>query len=87
MKTSREEERLAERKRIELTVAGMTCAHCVTAVRKGLAAVPGVSDVVVTLDPPRAVVTYDPAKAGPEQLMAAVREAGYEAAGPGAPGG
>ncbi len=78
---------MAERMTIELTVAGMTCGHCVKAVRQGLAAVPGVSDVVVTLAPPRAVVTYDPAKAGPERLRAAVREAGYDAAESGGPGG
>ncbi len=42
-----------------------------------LASVPGVSGVAVTLDPPRAVVTCDPAKAHAGRLEAAVREAGY----------
>lgn len=71
---------MAEQKTITLVVTGMTCGHCVMATRKSLASVPGVSDVAVTLDPPRAVVTYDPAKAGVERLEAAVREAGYDAA-------
>ncbi len=78
---------MAEMKTIALTVTGMTCGHCVMAVKKGLSAVPGVSDVVVTLDPPRAVVAYDPAKAGAERLAAAVREAGYDAGVSGGAGG
>ena len=55
-------------------IKGMTCGHCVMAARKGLEAVPGVSEVAVTLDPPRAVVTYDPAKTGVGMLEAAVRD-------------
>jgi copper chaperone CopZ len=49
------------------------------ATRKALAAVPGVAHVAATLDPQRAVVTFDPAEAGPDGLAAAVREAGYAA--------
>ncbi len=78
---------MAEPRTIALAVNGMTCGHCVMAVKKGLSAVPGVSDVVVTLDPPRAVVVYDPAKADAERLEAAVREAGYDAAASGGAGG
>lgn len=70
---------MAERITVTLRVTGMTCGHCVMATRKSLASVPGVSEVAVTLDPPRAVVTYDPAKTGVERLEAAVREAGYAA--------
>lgn len=79
---------MAERKTVTLVITGMTCNHCVMATRKSLASVPGVADVTVTLDPPRAVVTYDPAKAGDDRLAAAVREAGYVAAiAPGGAGG
>ena len=79
---------MAEQRTVTLVITGMTCGHCVAATRKALAAVPGVANVVVTLDPPRAVVTFDPAKAGPDRLAAAVGEAGYAAsAAPGnAPG-
>ncbi len=78
---------MAEKKTVTLVVTGMSCHHCVTATRKSLASVPGVSDVAVTLDPPRAVVTYDPATTGVERLEAAVRDAGYAAkAAPGAGG-
>ncbi len=78
---------MAERKTVTLAVTGMTCGHCVMATRKSLASVPGVSDVAVTLDPPRAVVTYDPAKAGVERLVAAVKEAGYAASAASGSGG
>ncbi len=78
---------MAEQKTVTLVVAGMSCGHCVMATRKSLASVPGVSDVAVTLDPPRAVVTYDPAKTDLTRLEAAVRDAGYAAsAAPGAGG-
>ncbi len=77
----------AKTKTVTLLVRGMTCGHCVMATRKSLASVPGVSEVAVTLDPPRAVVTYAPATTGVERLEAAVRDAGYEAsAAPGAGG-
>ncbi len=76
---------MVEQRKVVLAITGMSCGHCVAATRKSLASVPGVSDVAVTLDPPRAVVTYDPAKANVERLEAAVRDAGYAAsAAPGA---
>ncbi len=70
---------MAERKTVTLVVTGMSCGHCVMATRQRLASVPGVFDVAVTLAPPRAVVTYDPATTGVERLEAAVRDAGYSA--------
>ncbi len=76
---------MTEQRKAMLVITGMSCGHCVTATRKSLASVPGVSDVAVTLDPPRAVVTYDPAKTDLTRLEAAVKEAGYAAsAAPGA---
>lgn len=70
---------MAEQGTVTLVIKGMTCGHCVMATKKALAAVPGVADVAVTLDPPRAVVTFDPETAGADRLAAAAREAGYEA--------
>jgi len=62
---------------IELNVRGMTCQHCVKAVTEALAAVPGVRRVVsVELAAGRALVEGE---VDPEALVAAVREAGYEA--------
>ena len=63
---------------VELAITGMTCQHCVAAVRKALQAVPGVEQVVsVDLESGSAAVN---GKAPAEQLIAAVKEAGYEAA-------
>jgi copper chaperone len=61
---------------IELDIRGMTCNHCVAAVRKALEEVNGVEDVDVRLEPGSATVRGD---ADVEDLVAAVKQAGYEA--------
>ena len=62
---------------IRLNVSGMTCMHCVSAVKEALAAVAGVDEVVeVTLDPGTATVK---GSASSETLIAVVKQAGYEA--------
>ncbi len=61
---------------IRLNINGMTCGHCVAHTKKNLEAVPGVSEVDVTLEPGAAVVRGD---ANADALIAAVKEAGYEA--------
>jgi len=63
--------------RITLEVKGMTCGHCVAAVKRALSGLPGVGEVEVTLDPPRAKVSYDPAKTTPESMAKAVEGEGY----------
>ena len=60
-----------------LTITGMTCGHCVAAVKKALAAVPGVDSVEVTLSPPRALVVCDPSRTTVEMLTKATAEEGY----------
>jgi len=58
------------------TVTGMTCQHCVGAVREELSRLPGVSDVAVDLDSGQVTVT----SAGPlstDDVRAMVDEAGY----------
>ncbi len=65
---------------IKLDVRGMTCNHCVAAVQQALAAVPGVDEVVeVVLQPGSATVR---GSAGAEALIAAVKQAGYDASVP-----
>lgn len=60
----------------ELKIDGMTCGHCVAAVKKALEAVPGVESAEVSLTPGRAAVRgHAPLKA----LLQAVEEEGYEA--------
>jgi len=54
----------------------MTCNHCVAAVQKALAAVPGVEQAEVTLQPGGATVR---GSATPDVLIGAVKQAGYEA--------
>ena len=63
---------------LDLGVAGMTCASCVTRVERALKKVPGVSDAVVNLATESARVTYAPSGEMEAQLRRAVRNAGYE---------
>jgi mercuric transport protein len=63
--------------RVTLAISGMTCGHCVAAVKKALTAVPGVGEVEVTLAPPLAVVSLDPSMASVETLTKATAEEGY----------
>jgi mercuric transport protein len=65
------------KERVTLAIEGMTCGHCVAAVKKALAAVPGVGEVEVTLAPPRAVVSCDPSRTTVEMLTKATGEEGY----------
>ncbi|MGE5739914.1 MAG: heavy-metal-associated domain-containing protein [Betaproteobacteria bacterium] len=58
-------------------VQGMTCQGCVASVTRVLKAVPGVSDVTVTLKPGNANVVYDGARTTATALKAAVQDAGY----------
>ncbi len=61
------------------TVEGMTCGHCVGAVRQEISALPGVSDVDVDLATGRVTVSRD-REMTTEEIAAAVDEAGYRLA-------
>lgn len=61
-------------------VAGMTCAHCVSAVTQELTAIPGVRAVQVDLGDGRVSVTSDDPLAR-DTVQAAISEAGYELVG------
>ena len=60
-----------------LKVTGMTCNHCVMAVSKALAKVPGVEAAEVSLENAQAVVKGG---ADAQALIDAVKEEGFEAA-------
>jgi len=60
----------------ELSIEGMTCASCVGRIERALAAVPGVTKAAVNLATERASVQGN---AESSALIAAVRDAGYEA--------
>jgi copper ion binding protein len=59
------------------TVTGMTCDHCVAAVRQEVGAVDGVTDVQVELATGTLTIESD-APVDPADVTAAVEEAGYE---------
>jgi mercuric ion binding protein len=67
----------AAQRTVVLSVPGMNCAACPITVRKALEKVAGVQKVKATLEPPEAVVTFDDAKTGVDQLTQATRGAGY----------
>lgn len=61
----------------EITVKGMSCGHCVAAMTKAMASLPGVSHVAVDLASGR--VTYESAAPIPrEDLDRVVKAAGFE---------
>ena len=66
---------------VTLKVQGMTCGGCVASVTRVLKAVPGVSDVSVTLRPGEAKVAFDPGTTNAGALRAAIENAGYDVAG------
>ena len=74
-----------------LPIEGMTCASCVNRIERFLSRTPGVEAASVNLATERATVRLDPAVAGREEAVAAVRAAGYDVkpepiTGPGAAG-
>ena len=64
-------------KELKLEVSGMSCGHCVHAVREALASVPGVSVKDVNIG--SATVNFDETKTTVGDLVDAVSDAGYEA--------
>ena len=63
---------------LRLPIEGMTCASCVARVEKALKRVPGVGAAQVNLATETATVSLAEG-AAPQSLLAAVRDAGYEA--------
>jgi len=61
---------------VRLKVSGMTCNHCVMAVKKALSRVPGVERAEVSLERGEALVEGN---ADPKALIRAVEEEGYQA--------
>src|ERR671910_264801 len=76
MQTTNEKERLA---RITIPVTGMTCASCVRRVERTLSEKEGVAQASVNFAAEKASVTYEPAATNPDELIRAIRDAGYGA--------
>ena len=66
-------------KTARLKGGGMSCGHCVAAVENALRNQTGVRNATVHLDMGAAEVEYEETAVAPEQLVAAVRQTGYEA--------
>ncbi|MBZ0094733.1 MAG: heavy-metal-associated domain-containing protein [Sulfuricella sp.] len=67
--------------KITLTVKGMTCMGCVKSVKNVLEPIPGIAGVDIVLENGQVTISFDPAKAGPDQFKAAIQDAGYEVVG------
>ncbi len=60
---------------LTMNISGMSCGHCVGAVKKALTGVQGVHVEQVAIG--SAVVAYDPAATSVEQITSAVEDEGY----------
>ncbi|HUG41833.1 MAG TPA: heavy metal-associated domain-containing protein [Longimicrobiales bacterium] len=73
----------ADRARAEFAVIGMDCGGCAIAARLALKRIPGVdsagADYEAETGEGRAWAVYDPSRARPDQLAAAIEELGYTA--------
>src|SRR5215211_6074141 len=74
METINEKEQLA---RITISVTGMTCASCVRRVERALSKKAGVIEASVNFAAEKASVVYDPTTTNPDDLIEAIRDAGY----------
>ena len=63
--------------RVRLKVEGMSCGHCVAAVKKALCDIPGVREARVCLEPPEAAVEFDSKRVTPQELVKVVAEEGF----------
>lgn len=69
----------AESRVLDLQIQGMTCASCTVGIESALRAKPGVEMAKVDFGSASARVVHDPARISAQQIMQAVREAGYQA--------
>lgn len=67
---------------LELEISGMSCGHCVSAVKGALEELDGVD--VKKVDIGSATVEYDPSRSSLAAIEGAIEEAGYQV-GPAAP--
>ncbi len=64
--------------KIVLNVEGMSCSHCVNAVKNAVAALDGVSEVEVDLEAKMATVEYHVDEVTLERIKEAIEEEGYD---------
>lgn len=63
---------------LKLTVTGMTCGGCESAVRRSLSMLDGVHDVTAWQDGRLVTLTYDPAKVVPGTIVPRIETLGYQ---------
>jgi len=63
-----------------IRIEGMSCHHCVKAVRDALLGLGGVAKADVSLEAKSASVEYDEGKVTPDDMKKAIEEEGYEVA-------
>lgn len=62
-----------------LKITGMTCGHCVAAVKRTLDQIDGVQNTEVSLTPNEAKISFDPNETNINTLINAITEEGYAA--------
>ena len=62
---------------LTLTVEGMSCQHCVHAVKTSVSALKGVDAVDVSLEKKLVTVGFDPALVGMPAIKTAIEDQGY----------
>jgi len=62
-----------------LQVDGVTCGSCLIPIRRELTALKGVKEIESGVDIKEVIVSYLPGSVSPQQLVDAVKKAGYEA--------
>jgi copper chaperone len=62
---------------LDLNVEGMSCAHCVHAVKSAVSGLAGVDKVEVSLEKNLATVEFDPAVASLQAIKSAIEGEGY----------
>lgn len=69
---------LAGHARIRARIAGLHCSLCTGTIEKALGRQPGVDKVAVSLTHEQALVDFDPNLIGPEDILATLRDIGYD---------
>ncbi len=67
--------------RTALRVDGMSCEHCVKAIKTAVGALPGVGSVSVDLKAKAVAVEYDPSQSPLDRIKAEIEDQGYSVAG------
>jgi Cu+-exporting ATPase len=64
--------------RIRARIAGLHCSLCTGTIEKALGRRPGVHQVAVSLTHEQALIDYEPALIGPEEILGTLRDIGYD---------